>query len=80
MREKPPVPAWQAALYCISFVGPAWHTLRGMVRDGDPRWLWHVPASWASVAGVAWGVWTHKRRKGEKKLIADLQVKQTLKQ
>ena len=80
MREKPPVPAWLAAAYCVSVVGPAWHTLRGIVRDGDLRWLWHVPASWASVLGVAWGVWTHKRRKGEKKLIADLQVKQTLKQ
>ena len=80
MREKPPVPAWLAALYCVSFVGPAWHTLRGIVRDSDLRWLWHVPASLASVLGVAWGVWTHRRRKGEKKLIADLQVKQTLKQ
>lgn len=79
MKEKPPVPLWLAALYCVSLIGPLWHTLRGLARDHDPRWLWHVPASFGSVIGNAWGVLTFKRRGQDKKLIADLQVKQTLK-
>ena len=79
MKESPPVPLWLAAVYCVTFVGPAWHTLRGIIRDGDLRWLWHLPTCLGSVLGNAWGVWTYKRRGNEKKLIADLQVKQTLK-
>ena len=84
MKEKPPVPLWLAAVYCVTLVGPLWHTLRGLVRDGDPCWLWHLLASPASVLGNAWGVWTYKRRgkdkgTGGQSLIAELQVKQTLK-
>ena len=29
MKEKPPVPLWLAAVYCVTFVGPLWHTSRG---------------------------------------------------
>jgi len=84
MKEKPPVPLWLAAVYCVTLVGPLWHTARGLLRDGDPRWFWHLPASPASVLGNAWGVWTYRRRRNDKKvggqsLIAELQVKQTLK-
>lgn len=79
MKEKPPVPLWVAAVYCVTFFGPLWHTLRGIVRDGDLRWLWHLPACPASVLGNAWGVLTYKQRSGDKKLIAELQVKQELK-
>jgi glycosyltransferase involved in cell wall biosynthesis len=87
MKEKPPVPIWLAAVYCVTFFGPLWHALRGAVRDRDPRWFWHVLASPASVLGNAWGVWTYRRRrkvKGGKdddgqSLIAELQVKQELK-
>jgi glycosyltransferase involved in cell wall biosynthesis len=79
MKEKPPVPLWLAALYCVTFVGPLWHTLRGLTCDRDVRWLWHMPASLASVLGNAWGVFTGKYRGKEKKLIAKLQVKQSLK-
>ena len=79
MKEKPPVPTWAAALYCCSLVGPAYHTLLGLFRDGDPRWLWHMPTSFLSLAGVFWGIWTYKTNKRNKKLVADLQVKQTLK-
>jgi len=43
------------------------------------RWLWHTPASLASVLGNAWGVLTYRRRGKDKKLIAELQVKQSLK-
>jgi hypothetical protein len=79
MKEKPPVPLWLAAVYCVTFFGPLWHTLRGIVRDGDARWLWHLFASPASVLGNAWGVLTYKQRGKDKKLIAELQVKQELK-
>lgn len=80
MKEKPPVPAWLAAVYCVSVVGPAYHTVRGWVRDLDWRWAWHLPASVASILGVLWGIWTHRQRGRGKPTIADLQVKQTLKQ
>jgi hypothetical protein len=50
-----------------------------LARDGDLRWLWHVPASLGSVLGDAWGVWTYKRRGKDKALIAKLKVKQNLK-
>jgi glycosyltransferase involved in cell wall biosynthesis len=84
MKEKPPVPLWLAAVYCVTFFGPLWHTLRGLIRDGDARWLWHLPACPASVLGNAWGVLTYKRRHrdngtGGQSLIAELQVKQELK-
>jgi glycosyltransferase involved in cell wall biosynthesis len=79
MQEKPPLPLWLAALYCVSFVGPLWHTARGLIRDRDARWLWHLPACLGSVLGNAWGVLTFKRRGRDHQLIAELQVKQTLK-
>lgn len=78
MKEKPPVPLWLAGVYCVTFAGPVWHTLRGLVRDGDWRWLWHVPASLGSVLGNAWGVLTYRRHRGEKNLVAQLQPKQDL--
>jgi len=79
MKEKPRVPLWLAAVYCATFIGPLWHTLLGLMRDHDFRWLWHMPACLAAVFGNVWGVWTYKRHGKEKKLIAELQVKQTLK-
>ena len=79
MKEKPAVPLWLAAVYCATFIGPLWHTLRGIVRDRDPRWLWHLPACLGCVLGNAWGVWTYKTNKNNRKLVADLQVKQRLK-
>jgi glycosyltransferase involved in cell wall biosynthesis len=79
MKEKPPVPLWLAGVYCITFVGPIYHTIVGLFRDRDARWLWHLPTSIGSVLGNAWGVLTYKRRGKNKKLIAELQVKQTLK-
>lgn len=77
MKERPPVPLWLAALYCVTVVGPLYHTLRGLSRDW--RWLWHLPACPASVIGDAWGVWTYKTRKHDKKLVANLKPEQTLK-
>ena len=55
MKEKPPVPFWLAGVYCVTFVGPIWHTVRGLVRDRDACWLWHVPASLGSEIGVRLG-------------------------
>jgi glycosyltransferase involved in cell wall biosynthesis len=79
MREKPPLSTKMAGLYCATFLGPLYHTVRGLARDRDPAWLWHVPASVGSLLGSAWGVWTYRRNRKNPKLIADLQVKQTLK-
>lgn len=80
MKEKPPVPLWLAGIYCVTFAGPFYHTARGIVRDGDWRWLWHTPACLGSVIGSAWGVWTYKTRRGEKNLVATLKPEQTLKE
>jgi glycosyltransferase involved in cell wall biosynthesis len=77
MKERPPVPLWLAALYCVTFIGPLYHTLRGLARDW--RWLWHLPACPASVIGDVWGVWTYKTRKHDKKLVANLKPEQVLK-
>jgi len=79
MKEKPAAPLWLAAIYCVTFIGPIFHTLRGVLRDGDWRWCWHLPACLGCVLGNAWGVLTYKRRGKEKRLVAELQVKQTLK-
>jgi glycosyltransferase involved in cell wall biosynthesis len=79
MKEKPPVPLWLAGIYCVTFLGPICHTLRGLIRDRDIRWLWHVPTCLASVLGNAWGVLTYKRHGRDEKLMAKLKPKQSLK-
>lgn len=48
-----------ACLYCASFIGPIYHTTRGLVTTGDWRWLWHPVACVASLAGLVWGVLTY---------------------
>jgi glycosyltransferase involved in cell wall biosynthesis len=80
MEEKPPVPLWLAGVYCVTFLGPLWHAVRGLIRDGDPCWLWHPPTSLGSVLGNMWGIWTYKTRGRDEKLVAKLQPKQGLKQ
>jgi len=79
MKESPPVPLWLAAFYCVTLAGPLFHALRGRFRDGNWRWFWHVPACPASVLGNAWGVWTYKTHKHDKKLVAHLKQEQVLK-
>lgn len=77
MKEHPPVPLWAATLYCVTLVGPLYHVLRGIGRD--TRWLWHVPACPGSVLGNAWGVWTYRTHRHDKKLVARLKPEQKLK-
>jgi glycosyltransferase involved in cell wall biosynthesis len=48
-----------ACLYCATFIGPLYHTLRGLLQTGDIRWLWHPVASLASLGGLVWGVATY---------------------
>ena len=79
LKEKPPIPLWLAGLYCVTFVGPLWHTAIGLIRDRDRCWLWHMPASLGSVLGDAWGVWTYRRSRHKRNLIAELKPRQDLK-
>jgi glycosyltransferase involved in cell wall biosynthesis len=79
MNEKPLVPLWLATIYCVTFLGPIFHTVRGIFRDGDARWFWHLPTCLGSVFGNVWGVITYKLRGGEKNLMAKLKPKQVLK-
>jgi len=79
MKEKPLVPLWLAGIYCVTFAGPAFHTLRGIIRDKDLRWLWHLPACLGSVLGNAWGVWTYKTNRHDKNLVSKLKPPQNLK-
>ena len=78
MNEKPSVPLWLAVIYCITFIGPLWHTVSGLIRSGDARWLWHLPACIGSVLGDAWGVFTYRWCAKDRRLIAKLRVNQTL--
>jgi glycosyltransferase involved in cell wall biosynthesis len=79
MKQKPRFPLWLAALYCGTVIGPLCHSVAGVFRDGDWRWLWHAPACAGAVIGNIWGILTHRRHRKDAKLIAKLQVKQTIK-
>ena len=78
-ERKPRIPGWLACALCATFVVPTLQMVGGLVRSGDRRWLWHP---WASVLS-AWGVFSgwriYRKRGGDKKLIHDLQPRQTLK-
>jgi glycosyltransferase involved in cell wall biosynthesis len=78
-ERKPRIPGWLACALCATFVVPTLQMIGALVRTGDRRWLWHP---WASVLS-AWGVFTgwriYRKRGGDKKLIHDLQPRQTLK-
>jgi glycosyltransferase involved in cell wall biosynthesis len=79
MKHKSAVPAWAAALYCGSLVGPLYHTVLGLMRDRDARWLWHAPACFGSLLGTLWG-WQRQKARGTERNSHDLQVDQTLKE
>jgi len=76
-KQKPAVPVWLAALYCGTFLGPLCHTLLGLFKDRDIRWLWHPPTCFGSLLGTIWGWWTQRQR-GSDANIHDLQVDQSL--
>ena len=77
-KNKAGAPPWAAALYCGSFVGPVYHTVRGLMRDHDVRWLWHPFACFGSLLGTVWG-WQTQKARGKERNIHDLQVDQSLK-
>ena len=54
----PAMSPWLAVVYCLSIVGPLWHTVLGIIKDKDFAWLWHMIACPASVFGSAWGFLT----------------------
>jgi glycosyltransferase involved in cell wall biosynthesis len=78
IKHKAAVPGWVAALYCATFVGPICHTMIGLLRDHDLRWLWHPLACFGSLLGTLWG-WQTQRARGNERNIHDLQVDQSLK-
>jgi glycosyltransferase involved in cell wall biosynthesis len=77
-KQSPPVPGWLACLYCVSVIGPLYHTVRGVIKTGDLRWCWHPLASVVSALGVAWGVKTHFFHSHEKDIVSKLQPIQKL--
>jgi len=79
LEQRAPVSKPLACAYCLSIVGPLYHALRGWRKTGDWRWLWHIPASVASLLGAAWGWFTHRRQRGNKRIMTTLKRPQSLK-
>ncbi|SPE63350.1 hypothetical protein SBV1_970004 [Verrucomicrobia bacterium] len=79
LEQKAPVSKPVACLYCFTLFGPAYHALKGWQQTGDWRWLWHVPASVASLLGAAWGWFTHRRQRDNQRVMTTLKRPQTLK-
>lgn len=75
---NPPIPGWLACLACASMIVPLLQTLRGLIRTGDSRWLWHPLACFLSVLGVAWGVLTFRLTKRDADAEARLQPTQKI--
>jgi len=57
--QRPQTSPAIACVYCATFIGPIYHTLRGLVKTGDMRWLWHPVACCASLLGLVWGFVTY---------------------
>jgi len=53
--QNPRMSPLLACVYCATFVGPLFHTVAGLVKRRDIRWLWHPVACVASLVGLAWG-------------------------
>jgi len=66
------VPLWLAAVIASLFFGPIFHTVARLMRDHDCALALALATCLGSVLGNAWGVWTYRTRRGDKKLIADL--------
>jgi hypothetical protein len=78
-QMRPAAPPWLAAFYCVSIIGPLWHTARGICRTGDWRWLWHPVACVCSVLGLLWGLATFRFGPRTPDAEASLQPKQRIK-
>lgn len=57
-KQETSRPIWFAVLYCLTLVGPIFHTIEGLFW-GHKQWLWHIPACYASVLGAVWGYMTY---------------------
>jgi glycosyltransferase involved in cell wall biosynthesis len=57
--QRPQTTPLLACVYCATLLGPVYHTLRGLVRTGDTRWLWHPVACCASLLGLVGGAATY---------------------
>jgi glycosyltransferase involved in cell wall biosynthesis len=56
--KNPRMPGWLACLLCATLIVPLVQAVRGLIKTGDMRWLWHPFASLVSTLGVAWGILT----------------------
>ena len=77
-RMNPQMPGWAACLLCATLVVPLAQTVRGLLKTGDARWLWHPLASVISVLGVAWGCLTFVLSKRTVDVEANLQPVQRI--
>lgn len=73
---KPTVPPLVACLYCISVIGPLFHTVIGIARTRDWRWGWHLIACPASFLGLFLGTVTYYAGKHSADKEAQLQPRQ----
>jgi hypothetical protein len=58
-RMNPRMPGWAACVLCATLIVPMAQAVRGLLKTGDWRWLWHPLASLVSVTGVGWGLLTY---------------------
>jgi glycosyltransferase involved in cell wall biosynthesis len=58
-QMNPRIPGWMACLLCATLVVPFYQTIRGLIKTRNGAWLWHPVASFISVLGVGWALWTH---------------------
>lgn len=79
LEQKPNVPAWVAAFYCATAIGPIFHAWQGWRRTRDWRWWWHPLASWTSLWGVLAGFYMEIRQGKREDLVTSLQPTQSLK-
>jgi glycosyltransferase involved in cell wall biosynthesis len=57
-RQNPRMPGWMSCLLCATLIVPLAQAVRGLIKTGDMRWLWHPFASLISALGIAWGILT----------------------
>lgn len=75
---QPTVPGWLACLYCVSLIGPLYHTILGLAKTRNIAWAWHPIACYLSVFGIGWGVLTYLLSVQNRNDEAHLQPRQKL--